>query len=184
MKKSIQKGFTLIELMIVVAIIGILAAIALPAYQDYISKSQITRVVGELAAAKTGVDAGLFDGKKPVIGSNSSKLSVAPIGLGTQTTGTSVKASGAAVRSNLISKVELKGFAAAASGTSSTDGPSSGSIVATLGNKANKDIHTATVAQKRDKNGVWTCEVGAGSAAGWKDKFIPSGCTKVSTSSS
>lgn len=52
MKAQVQKGFTLIELMIVVAIIGILAAVALPAYQDYTIRSRVTEGVGLASSAK------------------------------------------------------------------------------------------------------------------------------------
>jgi len=55
MKAQTQKGFTLIELMIVVAIIGILAAVALPAYQDYTKRAKMTEVINFMAAGKTGV---------------------------------------------------------------------------------------------------------------------------------
>lgn len=55
MKAQMQKGFTLIELMIVVAIIGILAAVALPAYQDYTKRSKMAEVVGFMSAARISV---------------------------------------------------------------------------------------------------------------------------------
>ena len=51
--KCLQKGFTLIELMIVVAIIGILAAVAIPAYQDYTARAQVTEAVELLSGGKT-----------------------------------------------------------------------------------------------------------------------------------
>jgi type IV pilus assembly protein PilA len=53
--KKVQQGFTLIELMIVVAIIGILAAIAIPAYQDYTIRAQVTEGLNLASAVKTGV---------------------------------------------------------------------------------------------------------------------------------
>jgi type IV pilus assembly protein PilA len=63
--KKAEAGFTLIELMIVVAIIGILAAVAIPAYQTYVAKSKFAAALSEVSAGKTGFDVKLNDGTPP-----------------------------------------------------------------------------------------------------------------------
>ena len=80
MKRSIQKGFTLIELMIVVAIIGILAAVALPAYQDYTTKSKISEASSLVAVAKQNIVLAFNDGSLHTTSIDNASLGLAAAG--------------------------------------------------------------------------------------------------------
>ena len=75
--KKAEGGFTLIELMIVVAIIGILAAVAIPAYQNYVAKSKFSAALAEVSAGKTGWEVKANEGTTPT--------SVTEIGLSEKT---------------------------------------------------------------------------------------------------
>jgi type IV pilus assembly protein PilA len=68
--KQLQKGFTLIELMIVVAIIGILAAVALPAYQDYTIRAKMSEVILGMSACRTSITEVYQSGPANVIAAN------------------------------------------------------------------------------------------------------------------
>lgn len=159
MKRSMQKGFTLIELMIVVAIIGILAAVAIPQYQNYVVKSQVARVMSETGSLKTAIETCLLDG-----------LSAGNCNIGW-------------TKSNMI--VGAEGDDADAGGTVTTDqtglvivyptsatGPAS--ITATFGGNAAIAIKDEQLAWTRTADGTWSCGT---SFTGDKAKFQPASCT-------
>ena len=155
--KSVQKGFTLIELMIVVAIIGILAAIAIPQYQNYIAKSQVSRVMAETGSLKTVLETCINDGKAAAdceLGWTKSNLLAAAGGASTTSTAAATQQAGLVI-----------GYPA--------DGASNTTITATFGQNAAKILTTAnknTLTWTRTPEGAWSCNTKV------ESKFAAAGC--------
>ena len=175
-----QKGFTLIELMIVVAIIGILAAIAIPQYQNYIAKSQVSRVMSESGGLKTVVEACINEGR----GTAATNPWVSNLAASAALAAGQCEL-GATASTLLTGAVQGSGTAAGAGtgypqvATTGTGATAVTRITATFGNSAaGSVVGTGTAANtlvwERNTQGTWRCFTTVDA------KFRPNGCTTSS----
>jgi len=144
------RGFTLIELMIVVAIIGVLAAIAIPQYQTYVFRSQVQRVIGEAGSLKPAVELCLLSGKVDVGNPADGKCDP-------QATGSNLQATAGNAAPTIAETWSLSGTGVPQVMLSATE-PST--IVATLGNIAGIPLQgppAGAITWTRQIDGTWSC---------------------------
>lgn len=150
-----QQGFTLIELMIVVAIIGIIAAVAIPQYQTYVAKSQMTRVVAEVGAIKTAIEACLLEGRNAV-GDPATATNCDPQG-----TGSTLMVEGAAATSTKAFNSTLPANTGTAQVTFGATAADATTLEGTFGNSAAQALNGKKVTWTRSAAGTWTCSTDA-----------------------
>ena len=153
-----QKGFTLIELMIVVAIIGILAAIAIPQYQDYIARSQVNRVMGETGSLKTSIEDCILNGRLTV-GNAAGECDPGATGSNLMQAGATANTAPGAV---LPAGTSVPGVPAVLIAATP--------IISTFGNNAAAILQGDTLTWTRSANGSWACTSTVDA------EYIPNGC--------
>ena len=160
--QQVQKGFTLIELMIVVAIIGILAAVALPAYQDYTARSKVSEVVLAASACRTAISEASQTGY-------SSNPSANGFGCGEDGTGpVSQYVQTVQTSANGVITVEARNISQLGSGTKIEMVPYSDASASTTSTAA--DFNSASLKPVR----AWKCQSAA--TDGMEDKYLPASC--------